>query len=56
MCHQQCPQCSVMLTKTLACGHTRRIECHLVYKQGYTIPCLEDCPKTLACGHSCAKK
>ena len=49
-CHQACGQCRMMVTKTLACGHTTKIQCS---ESSADLACREPCTNTLRCGHKC---
>ena len=52
-CKNQCIPCKVMITKSLPCGHTRKLECSMADSISLIVSCLQYCAKELPCGHKC---
>ena len=51
-CNESCGDCTVLVTRTLACGHSAKLPCH-VDPDYYT--CLALCGKELDCQHKCTE-
>ena len=52
-CTNQCIPCKVTVTKSLSCGHTRKLECSVADTVSLVVSCLQYCAKKLPCGHKC---
>lgn len=50
LCYEKCKPCSKSVTKMQACGHWSRMLCST---NPLSMPCQQDCFRTLKCGHKC---
>lgn len=54
-CGQKCSECMRPSQLRLHCGHIKSIHCHQLYS-GEGRECVENCTKTLKCGHQCVER
>ncbi|XP_048585567.1 NFX1-type zinc finger-containing protein 1-like isoform X2 [Nematostella vectensis] len=53
-CFEECKPCTELLPKIIPeCQHEQQVPCHI---DPWEFKCSEPCPKTLECGHPCARK
>lgn len=53
LCHEPCEACTVPVDKALPCGHVYKSKCNADVAE--QVICMQNCEKTLACGHKCSK-
>ncbi len=57
LCGEQCSgqHCEIRITKDLACGHTKKVECYLSTNSDALV-CEKPCERKLPCGHPCQNR